>query len=271
LDAPYAVLLNNDIELAENAVDPLIDALVDDADCFMTAPLCWQSDSGGYEGFRTAIQWRLGLVRATAQFPGCEASIDRAGLTASAGAALAVEVAKFNALGGFDARYLPGRIEDLDFAIRGYLAGWHARYVPRSIAYHRGMATFLDVYGPDGCDRLALRNTLLWQWKNLRHPWHVARQVATYPLRIAIDVLQWPLQTPQRRWRFTRALLSAWRRWREFQAEQDTRIHVAHARLASNPTPNSSVRLRREREFFRQFHPEAMRQAGQLSGAERPR
>jgi len=269
-DAPYAILLNNDIELEDDAVDPLIDALRDDPQSFMTAPLCWQRDGGEYEGFKTAVRWRLGLVQATARFNGCESSIAEEGLTASAGAAFAVDVAKYNALGGFDPRYLPGRIEDLDLAIRGYLRGWHARYVPRSVAWHHGMATFEAVYGREGCDRLALRNTLLWQWKNLRHPWHIARQVAMYPARVAVDVLQAPLRTRQARFRFTQALLAAWRRWRQVRRETalaaraeagDSPVDASRPeRIATTGEPICRrARLRREREFFRRFSPSALR------------
>jgi elongation factor G len=67
---------------------------------------------------------RRGLVQATAIFAGAEQIAGRSGPTASAGAALAVNRRVFCALGGFDPLYLPGRIEDLDFAYRGFLAGY---------------------------------------------------------------------------------------------------------------------------------------------------
>jgi hypothetical protein len=175
----------------------------------MTAPLCRRFDGTTYEGFRTAVRWRWGLVQATALYPGHEATIDKPGLTASAGAVMAVDRRKFAALGGFDPLYLPGRLEDLDFAFRGYQAGLVARYVPESVTWHRGMATFGDVFGADGCDRLALRNTLLFQWKNLRHPRHVARQLFCLPVRLAWDWLRAPWAPSGRRLAFTRALFGA--------------------------------------------------------------
>jgi N-acetylglucosaminyl-diphospho-decaprenol L-rhamnosyltransferase len=107
--------------------------------------------------------------------------------------------------------------------------------------WHRGMATFGRVYGGPGCDDLALRNTLLFQWKNLRHPFHLARQMAGLPLRLTLEMLRAPWTPPARRWRFTRALVGA----------------VARRRQQSAGAPGAGD-LRREREFFYQFHPREM-------------
>jgi len=264
LEGPVALLLNNDIKLDRGCVDPLIEPLLDGqtdgrSPCFMTAPLCWLFDGATYEGFKTAVRWRWGLVQATARFPGCEAAIYRPGLTASAGAALAVDCRKFAALGGFDPLFLPGRLEDLDFAFRGYLAGCHARYVPEAVAYHRGAATFDRVFGESGCEQLALRNTLLFQWKNLRHPAHRARGLAGLSLRLALDVARAPGAPPARRWAFTRALLAALARWRAVPRSRD----------------RARGSLRREREFFRRFSPSRLLAAetagGRPRGLPRPR
>jgi len=237
LDGAVAVLLNNDIRLHRDCIDPLVASLAADPGCFMTAPLCWLPDGRTYEGFKTAVRWRFGLVQATALFPGHEASIRTPGLTASAGAAMAVDCRKFAELGGFDPLYLPGRLEDLDFAFRAYKAGYHARYVPAAVAYHHGMATFGKVFGPAGCDRLALRNTLLFQWKNLRHPGHLARQLFGLPIRLIRDVCRAPWVDGPRRWEFTRALAAA----------------LARLPQLRRSTYRTEGIQRRERQFFHQF------------------
>jgi GT2 family glycosyltransferase len=240
LDGAAAVLLNNDIRLAPDAIDPLVAPLLEEGtDCFLTAPLCWRFDGQTYEGLRTAVRWRWGLVQATALFPGNEALRHAPGLTASAGAVIGVSLAKFLALGGFDPLYLPGRLEDLDLAFRGYQAGWHARYVPQSVAWHLGQATFEREFGAAGCDALALRNTLLFQWKNLRHPLHLLRQAVGLPVRLALDLVRAPGVRPERRFAFARALLDAARRWK-----------------AAQQSPfRGQLMLDRELRFFRRFHP----------------
>jgi N-acetylglucosaminyl-diphospho-decaprenol L-rhamnosyltransferase len=244
LEGPVAVLLNNDVTLDPQCIDPLVAPLIqrypsEASPCFMTAPLCWRPDGRTYEGFKTAVCWRWGLVQATALYPGYEATVREPGWTASAGAALAVDRRKFAELGGFDPLYLPGRLEDLDFAFRGYLAGYHARYVPQAVMYHCGMATFGEVFGRDGCDRLALRNTLLFQWKNLRHPLHVVRQLLGLPARLALDVARAPWVPARRRWMFVRAVFGALRR-------------LDQLRSMAYQAEGTAVG---EWEYFRRFHP----------------
>lgn len=249
-----AVLLNNDVRLASDAIDPLVAPLetpltAADENCFMTTPLCWRFDGRTYEGLKTAVSWRWGLVQATALYEGHEAAIHLPGFTASAGAILAVDREKFLRLGGFDPLYFPGRLEDLDFSFRGYQAGYHARYIPQAVAYHAGCATFDRELGRPACDRLALRNTLLFQWKNLRDSRHIARQIAGLLVRLACDVLSAPRQSSSDRWSTWRAAYSALRR-----------LGAMH-RSAYRGEPNR----RSEREFFRMFHPRAIDRLNSLA------
>ncbi|MEA1950756.1 MAG: glycosyltransferase [Planctomycetota bacterium] len=243
-----AVLLNNDIKLHPGAIDPLIDPLlVSDTTCFMTAPRCRRFDDATYEGFRTAVRWRWGLVQATALYPGHEATVGMPGQTASAGAVMAVDCRKFVELGGFDPLYLPGRLEDLDFAFRAYRAGYHACYVPHALCWHKGMATFEAAFGTHACDEMALRNTLLFQWKNLRDPANIARQIFGAAVRSVADVIRAPWTPWPRRWSFVRALVSAWKR----KKKMDDQGHAWHG---GEP---HFIAVRRERDYFRRFHPNA--------------
>ncbi len=250
LGSDVAVLLNNDVKLAPGAIDPLVEPLLrdtptSDPNCFLTAPLCWEMDGDTCEGLKTSVRWRWGLVQATGIFPGHEAIIHRADLTASAGAAMGVDCRLFQEIGGFDPIYLPGRIEDLDFCYRGFLAGYHARYTPQSVVYHRGMASFGPAFGHSGNDHLALRNTLLFQWKNLRHPSHRIRQWLSLPLRLGWDLVRAPIVGRRRRLAFLNALLEAVSLWRKHRPQ----------RADGAATP-------RELEFFRRFHPSRLLKDG---------
>ncbi|HWB13263.1 MAG TPA: glycosyltransferase family 2 protein [Pirellulales bacterium] len=218
LDSRVVVLLNNDIKLSPSSIDPLVAPLLVDSRCFMTAPLCWLFDGQTYEGLQTAIRWRWGLVQAISDYPGYERVMGTACLTASAGAVMAVDRERFSELGGFDPLYLPGRLEDLDFAFRAYMAGYHARYVPAAVAYHEGEATFRKELGTERSTALALRNTLLFHWKNLRHPWHLLRHTAALPARFALDCLRAPFVRGGQRFRFSKAYIEALARWRQHDA-----------------------------------------------------
>ncbi len=182
-DEPVALLLNNDVKLAPDAVAPLLGVFFTHDDALFAAPQCWSFDGQTYEGMRTRVRTRYGLVQGMCRVPGHEAYVDRPDLTASAGPVLAVDRSRFLALGGYDPIFFPGRIEDLDLGFRGWMAGWKGYYVPRSMAYHRGFATFAPAFGTDGCDRLAVRNSLIFAWKNLRGC-RLAAHLAWLPVRL---------------------------------------------------------------------------------------
>ncbi len=184
VDEPVVLLLNNDVKLDPNAVGPLLDALNDHADALFSGPLCWTFDGHEYEGMRTRVRTRFGLVQGMSRVPGHEEVISKADLTAAAGPVLAVDRRKFLALGGYDPIFFPGRIEDLDLGFRGWMAGWKGYYVPESIAYHRGFGAFGPAFGRSGCDRLAARNSLIFAWKNLSGP-RLLNHLAWLPVRFA--------------------------------------------------------------------------------------
>src|SRR5271157_3018599 len=138
-DEPVVLLLNNDVKLAPSAVGPLLWVFENHDDALFSAPLCWSFDGRDYEGMRTRVRSKFGLVQGMCRVPGHERVLDRADLTASAGPVLAVDRRKFLALGGYDPVYFPGRIEDLDLGFRGWMAGLKGYYEPRSVAYHRGL------------------------------------------------------------------------------------------------------------------------------------
>jgi GT2 family glycosyltransferase len=167
IDEPVVLLLNNDVKLDPSAIAPLLALFDRHDDALFSAPQCWTFDGREYEGMRTRVRDRYGLVQGMCRVPGYEDCVNRPDLTAASGPVLAVDRRKFLALGGYDPLYFPGRIEDLDLGFRGWMAGWKGYYVPESVAYHRGFGSFGPAFGQAGCDRLAARNSLIFAWKNL--------------------------------------------------------------------------------------------------------
>lgn len=184
LDERVVLLLNNDVKLAPDAVGPLVRSVLDKPDALFAAPLCWSFDGLEYEGMRTRVRTRFGMVQGMCRVPGHERHIGRPDLTAAAGPVLAVDRARFLALGGYDPVFFPGRIEDLDLGFRGWMAGWKGYYVPESVSYHRGFGSFGPAFGRAGCDKLAARNTLIFAWKNLSGR-RLLGHLAWLPLRLA--------------------------------------------------------------------------------------
>jgi N-acetylglucosaminyl-diphospho-decaprenol L-rhamnosyltransferase len=186
-DEPAVLLLNNDVKLDRDAVAPLVRALEDRDDALFSAPKCWGFDGASYEGMRTRVRSRYGLVQGMCRVPGYEAHVDQPDLTAAAGPVLMVDRSKFLAVGGYDPLYFPGRIEDLDLGFLGWMAGWTGVYVPESVAYHRGLGSFGPAFGRVGCDRLAARNSLLFAWKNLAGV-RLLSHLAWLPARLAYSL-----------------------------------------------------------------------------------
>lgn len=184
LDEPVVLLLNNDVKLGAGAVGPLVRAFENHDDAFFSAPLCWTFDGRTYEGMRTRVRSRFGLIQGMCRVPGFEAVLDRPDLTAAAGPVLAVHRQRFLELGGYDPIFFPGRIEDLDLGFRAWMAGYRGYYVPESVAYHRGFGTFGPQVGAKGCDRLASRNSLIFAWKNTAGPRFLSH-LAWLPVRLA--------------------------------------------------------------------------------------
>ncbi len=187
LGEPVVLLLNNDVKLDRNAVGPLVDAVESHDDALFAAPCCWDFAGQVYEGMRTRVRTRFGLVQGLCRVPGHENVIAQPDLTASAGPVLAVDRRKFLELGGYDPLYFPGRIEDLDLGFRGWMAGFKGYYVPESVAYHRGFASFGPAFGRSGNESLAARNTLIFAWKNLGGR-RLLAHLAWLPARLARSI-----------------------------------------------------------------------------------
>lgn len=251
LTSRVAILLNSDIRLDPQAVqtlaEPFFATRAAREPLFLTAPQCFRFDGTTLEGFRTAVGWRYGLVQATGLFPGHADCAALPGETAAVGAALAVDRAAFVKLGGFDAIYLPGRIEDLDLCYRAFQAGYRLEYVPAAVAYHLGAGAFGPAFGEAGNQALARRNTLLFQSLNLRHPWHRLRAALGLAVRFAVEAIgdvRKPVEERYRTWR-------AWRAARQIEQSQPSTIDRRGHTLA------------REREFFARFSAPALIRAAQ--------
>lgn len=159
-----AILLNNDVQVDEAFVDPLVRPF-SDPKLFLAAPKVMSFDGSAVEAADSRSKIRFGLFWCSARYPGYERNIDRPGDTFSSGFG-AFRIALFNQLGGYDERYLPGIFEDVDLCLRAKKAGYKLVYVPASVVYHVGQASFKDAFKQKGLEILAARNQFLFLWKN---------------------------------------------------------------------------------------------------------
>ncbi|MBS1257205.1 MAG: hypothetical protein MAG551_00241 [Candidatus Scalindua arabica] len=161
------ILLNNDIKVRNDFVDPLVERFKDE-DTFLVSPKSYYFD-GRYEGGRSYAFIKYGVFGTDHFFKeDCEQANEKSYTFASGYGAFDRE--KFIELGGYDDLYLPGRLEDADLCFRAWKMGYKCYYEPESVVYHKGAESFKDNFGVNGTLVINFRNVFLFMWKNISSP-----------------------------------------------------------------------------------------------------
>jgi GT2 family glycosyltransferase len=184
ISEPIAILLNNDIRVDKNFIDPMVEKFAEDPKTFLVAPRIHSFDDSSVEGVDTRARIKFGMFWASARYPGFEAHTMVPFSTFASGFG-AFYREKFLELGGYDLLFFPGTFEDMDLCLRAQRAGYHLYYEPSSVVYHMGQASFKKAYSNLQRETLAYRNTFLFMWKNFHNSWFFWIQHLFFlPLRI---------------------------------------------------------------------------------------
>lgn len=181
----YVLLLNNDVELAPDYLEKLIEPLEEDERLgFATGKLLRASDhallDGAGDGMLLAgASYRLGHLD-----PDEQQFDERKPLLSACGAAVLYRSKAFLLSGALDADFF-AYVDDLDLALRSHLVGYRGVYVPDAIAYHLGSATLGQPLHPRVVE-LITRNQLFVLMKD--YPAGVFRRLLP---RIAFYQLLW--------------------------------------------------------------------------------
>lgn len=165
-DDEVVILLNNDIKVDPDFVDPLVDVFEAKPDAFLVGPKVVTFDGERYEGTLTKWWIETGVFKSSSRFPGYEKLIDSPNYTAQAGFG-AFRRNMFLELGGYDDLYLPGIMEDADLCYRAWKKGYKGYYEPKSRMYHKAQSAFSAKFGRYGILKMSHRNTYLFMWKNI--------------------------------------------------------------------------------------------------------
>ena len=190
---PIVILLNNDIRVEPDFVDPLAEKFLFDPKTFLVAPRVMSFDGSRVESGRCKGKMWFGIFRCDGRYPGYEKEALTASETFSSGFG-AFSREKFLALKGYDERYLPGIIEDVDLGWRARQAGYRLYYEPRSVVYHMGQASFKKKFGASKILVIAHRNTFLFMWKNFSGLKFWVSHLVFLPLRIFVALLKGNLE-----------------------------------------------------------------------------
>ena len=189
VEEDVVILLNNDIRVEKNFIDPLMSKFESNSNLFLVAPKVLTFDGKGVDAARTVGAFRFGLFWTSARYPGYENEINTTSETFSSGIG-AFDKNKFLELEGYDERYLPGIFEDVDLCYRAKRKGYDLVYNPESVIYHVGQASFKDKYGDEKIQVLAARNNFLFLWKNFRGFFFWLQHIFWVPFRILFSLLK---------------------------------------------------------------------------------
>jgi GT2 family glycosyltransferase len=195
---PLVFLLNNDVEVGDGAISPLVenfsDPLVFAAHCRV-----FEIENGAEVGTGKIGGFSRGFIRVhqsyvTRRAVSSDGGEMRAGLQLysvfATGGSSMFDRQKFLELGAFDELLSPIYWEDVDISYRAWKRGYRVTYEPRSVVNHRVSSTMRRV-NRRKIWRLKQRNRLIYHWVNLHdrslmasHILWVAALVLTAPLRL---------------------------------------------------------------------------------------
>ena len=190
LDHEYWILLNSDVEVTPNWVEPLIEALKDPAVAAVQPKIVAHADPTRFEyagasgGFVDALGYPFCRGRLVNE---CEADEgqydDRREVFWASGAAFGVRADAFRRAGGFDDRFF-AHMEEIDLCWRFKRLGYRIEVEPQSAVRHVGAGT-LPVWSPRKT-YLNFRNNIAMLYKNLT----AGRFAAVYAVRLGTDALR---------------------------------------------------------------------------------
>ncbi len=161
----WVLLLNNDVGMTPDCLDPLFEPLLRHPQAFAISPQFLRPDGVTVDNARRVGKfWRGQLRHSNDTSPTGPAPT----LFATGGATL-VRRADFLAYGGFDELYYPAYWEDVDLSYRAWKRGHPSLYQPASVMYHYGSAS-MAAEGSGRSVFLNSRNAWLFTWRNVFDP-----------------------------------------------------------------------------------------------------
>ena len=161
LSEEIVVLLNNDLRVASDFIEPLISHFKhDDVFAVSATSLDWEG-----------INFTCGPSLLSRQYTlyrwgyDCERQETCHTLFASGGFA-AIDRAKFIEIGGFKDLFYPAYCEDLDLGFRAWRKGWRCIFEPNSRVYHRNQGSW-GKEKSETIEKINFRAELLFIWSSL--------------------------------------------------------------------------------------------------------
>lgn len=163
------VLLNSDMRVAWNFLDPLLAGFTDDkvfavsCQIFLRDKTKRREETGLTQGW-----WQDGGLRVSHRE---DPAVDRLfPCFYGGGGSCAFDRRKFLELGGFDELLAPFYLEDTDLGYMAWKRGWKVLYEPGSVVHHEHRGTIGRKFSDEYIQGVLQKNFLLFVWKNI-HSW----------------------------------------------------------------------------------------------------
>jgi GT2 family glycosyltransferase len=196
---PLVLLLNNDVELAKDAIAPLVENF-QDSSLFAAHCRVYELESGNECGAGKLGSFARGFIRVHRSYvclseahrnQGYKTSIDSAKLYSmfAGGGSSMFDREKFLSAGAFEPLLSPFYWEDVELSYRAWKRGYSIVYEPRSAAHHRVSST-IGKLNRRRVRMIQQRNRLIYHWIHL----HDRRMLASHILWVVLLALTAPLR-----------------------------------------------------------------------------
>ena len=233
--ADYFVLLNSDVEVTPNWIEPVIDMMEADDDIAICQPKLlsfYNRDTFEYAGGAGGYIDKYG-------YPFCRGRLfttlekdngqydDACEIFWATGAAMFVKAKVWKQLGGLDGDFF-AHMEEIDFCWRAKNGGYKVYYCPQSVVYHIGGGT-LPPSSPFKTF-LNFRNNFSLLFKNLQK-----RQLTyVFPIRILMDwIAALKFLSEKKPKEFTAVMKAHWDFYRQIPALKHKRRNITQRKVSN--------------------------------------
>ncbi len=202
------VLINSDVAPKPGFLGPLLKHF--DGDSIFAVGCLEIQTVGGRKQIsgKNQCQFKRGfLIHSAAKITSMEKTADNCW---ASGGSMAFDRKKYLSIGGMDKLYKPAYWEDIDLSWRAREnRGWKILFEPKSQVFHNHETTNISVFGQRKMETMAMRNQILFVWKNIRGR-HLLEHFLWLPYHLV-------LTTYRTQGVFLKAFLQALVKWVEYK------------------------------------------------------
>lgn len=164
---PLVFIMNNDVTLAEDYFESQFKHF-QDPDLFGVMGSIWSEDGKKLMDAAKLPVWKSGQLKSTVNYFIKNKPESSCPTLFLSGANALVRREMLVELGGFDERFNPFYMEDVELSVKAWRKGWKCIYEPKSRCYHKLSETISKTNQQDKVKMISRRNKFLFHHKHLK-------------------------------------------------------------------------------------------------------